>query len=249
MNRDLGTWITLILGGVCGLLALVAGLQALGVGAGVSPLPDEPKALEDDLQQPLQQVEIKLPDFAQYAEIAQRPIFNADRKPRPIEATATAGAEAAPPPVALNITLLGVLVEGDKKVAIFRDNTKSTTLRAKIGMPLPGELASWTLQELEPRRAVFDGGAQQGTAEVKLDVAKAPTGAPPPAPMQSTTQAVPPPVPPPGQPPPQPGQPVQPGQMSPEEAARQAEVQRIIEQRRAQMRAEAEKMSQQQGQQ
>lgn len=246
MKRDLGAWITLVLGGACGLLAALAALQAIGLGGGVAVLPATPLALEDDLKQPLTQAEFNLPPFTQYAEIAQRPIFNSDRKPRPIEATAAAPAGDAPPPVALNITLLGVLLEADKKIAIFRDNTKSTTLRAKVGMPLPGELSGWTLQELEARKAVFDGGPQQGTAEVKLDVTKAPTGAPPPAPMQSTN-AAPPPPPQPGQAIP-PGQPGQPGQVSPEEAARQAEVQRIIEQRRAQMRAEAEKMSQQQGQ-
>ncbi len=249
MKRDLGAWITPILGGICSCLGLIAALQALGVGGGFSVLPATSLALEEDLKQPLTQSEFKLPPFTQYAEIAQRPIFNSDRKPRPIEAIAAVPGGEEPPPVALNITLLGVLLENEKKIAIFRDNSKSTTVRAKVGMPLPGELAGWTLQELEPRKAVFDGGPQQGTAEVKLDVTKAPTGAPPPAPMQAINPGVPP------QPPPQPGQamptaqPGQPGQVSPEEAARQAEVQRIIEQRRAQMRAEAEKMSQQQGQQ
>ena len=139
-----------------------------------------------------------------------------------------------------------VLIEPERQVAILRDNTSSSVIRVRQGMPLPGELAGWTLQELEPRKAVFDGGPQQGTAELKLDMSKAPTAAAPPPP------------PPPGMAPPPgtPGAQVPPGAQAPtaaslpaDEAARQAEVQRIIEQRRAQMRAEAEKMQQQQGKQ
>jgi len=116
-------------------------------------------------------------------------------------------------------------------------------------MPLPGDLSGWVLQELSPRKAVFDGGAQQGSAELKLDMSKTPAEAAVPQPgatpaWAQTGQAQ------------QPGQPgqadpaTQPAQQLPmDELARQQEVQRIIEQRRAQMRAEAEKMSQPQGKQ
>lgn len=244
MKRDLGQWITLVLGGLCGLFAFIALLQTLGVGAGYRLLDDQATTLDEDLTKPMQQVEFKLPDFAEYNEIAARPLFTNDRKPRPIDATATAATGDTPPPKALNATLLGVLIDPDKQVAILRDNESSTVIRVRQGMPLPGELAGWTLQELSPRKAIFDGGAQQGTAELKLDMAKAPTGAP----------AAPPPPPgmaPPGsaQPPPQPGTTMSPQPLPANEAAQQAEVQRIIEQRRAQMRAEAEKMNQQEGKQ
>ena len=257
MKRDLGQWMTLVLGGLCGVFALIAILQSLGVGSGYHLLEDEQIALDADLSQPMQQVEFKLPEFAQYYEIAQRPLFTNDRKPRPIDdkASATAATDA-PPPVPLNATLLGVLIDPDHQVAILRDNASSSVIRVRQGMPLPGDLSGWTLQELAPRKAIFDGGPQQGTAELKLDMSKTPVGAPvpppgmapPPGGAQAQQQ--------PGMPPGQPGQPGQPGGASPQaqslptdEAARQAEVQRIIEQRRAQMRAEAEKMNQQQGKQ
>lgn len=243
MRRDPGQWTTLILGGACGLFALVALLQTFGIGSGYRLLSGEEARLDDDLMQPMQQIEFKLPDFTSYVEIAQRPLFNNDRKPRAIDDTATAVASDAPPPVPLNATLLGVLIEPERQVAILRDNTSSAVIRVRQGMPLPGDLAGWTLQELEPRKAVFDGGPQQGTAELKLDMSKTPVAAaaPPPgmAPPPGTPGAQ---VPPGGQPPTAASLPA-------DEAARQAEVQRIIEQRRAQMRAEAEKMQQQQGKQ
>lgn len=245
MKRELGQWMTLVLGGLCGAFALIAILQSLGVGSGYSLLPDKPAELEPELMQPMQQIEFKLPDFAaQYYEIAQRPLFTNDRKPRPIDDKAGATASTEAPPVPLNATLLGVLIDPEHQVAILRDNASSTVIRVRQGMPLPGDLSGWTLQELAPRKAIFDGGAQQGTAELKLDMSKTPVAA-----------AAPPPPPPGMAPPPQPPVQPQPGalptaqSLPTDEAARQAEVQRIIEQRRAQMRAEAEKMSQQQGKQ
>jgi general secretion pathway protein N len=245
MKRDLGQWATLVLGAMCGVLALLAILQSLGVGSGYHLLEDQEAALDADLIQPMRQVEFKLPAFAQYSEIAQRPLFTNDRKPRPIDDKAgVAVASDAPPPVPLNATLLGVLIDPDHQVAILRDNTSSTVIRVRQGMSLPGDLSGWTLQELAPRKAIFDGGAQQGTAELKLDMSKTPAGAPlpppgmtPPTNPQAQAEAMP------G------GQPASPQPLPTDEAARQAEVQRIIEQRRAQMRAEAEKMNQQQGKQ
>lgn len=246
MKRDAGRLATIVLGVLCALLAVFATLQTFGIGSGYSLGQDSPAPLEPDLTQPMQQLEFRLPDVAQYVEIWQRPLFTVDRKPRPIDPNeGTAVATEGPPPVPLNATLLGVLLDPEHRVAILRDNASSAVIRVRQGMPLPGDLAGWTLQELEARKAIFDGGAQQGTAELKLDMAKTPTGAPMPPPVMAPPVAN---VPgqQPGQPP---GQPQPPGavpqQLPADEAARQAEVQRIIEQRRAQMRAEAEKMSQQ----
>lgn len=249
MKRELGQWMTLVLGALCGVFALIAILQSLGVGSGYRLLADQPTELEPELTQPMQQIEFKLPDLAQYIEIYQRPLFTNDRKPRPIDDKAGAVASTEAPPVPLNATLLGILIDPERQVAILRDNASSTVIRVRQGMPLPGDLSGWTLQELGPRKAIFDGGAQQGTAELKLDMSKTPVAGAPPPPPPGT--------PPPGmaQPPGAPPQPGQPGAMPAaqalptDEAARQAEVQRIIEQRRAQMRAEAEKASQQQGKQ
>lgn len=250
MTRNLGQRTTLVLGSICGVLALIATLQSFGVGSGYRLLADAPAPLDADLTQPMQEVQFKLPDFAQYVEIGERTLFTTDRRPRPIDAgAAVAGATDAPPAVPLNATLLGVLIDPDHQVAILRDNTSSSVIRVRQGMPLPGDLSGWTLQELGPRKAIFDGGAQQGTAELKLDMSKTPAGPPVPPPgmtppANAQAQAAPQPGAQPGQPPP-----VSPQPLPTDEAARQAEVQRIIEQRRAQMRAEAEKMSQQQGKQ
>ena len=242
MKRQPGRLATILLGALCALLAVLATLQSFGIGAGYSLSQESPTALEADLTQPMQQLEFRLPPEAQYIEISQRPLFTNDRKPRPIDPNeGTAVATEGPPPVPLNATLLGVLLDPEHRVAILRDNATSAVIRVRQGMPLPGELAGWTLQELEARKAIFDGGAQQGTAELKLDMAKTPTGAPMPPPVMAPPVA--------NVPGAQPGQPQPPGavpqQLPADEAARQAEVQRIIEQRRAQMRAEAEKMSQQ----
>jgi hypothetical protein len=227
--------LTVVLGGICGVLAFVAVLQAFGVGAGYRLAADAPLPLEEDLLQPLQPVEFRLPDFARYAEIAQRPLFHADRRPKPIDPTSPQPVDAVPPPVPLNATLLAVLVDPDLQMVVLRDNQSSAVHRVRKGMPLPGELAGWTLTELEGRRAVFDGGPQ-GRVELRLDLAKVPSAPP----LQAAPPAM---APPPGTAMQQ--APARSGQLPTDEAARLAEVQRIIAERRAQMRAEAEKLQQQ----
>lgn len=253
MSRELGRDLTYGLGASCAVLAAIALLQFFGIGGGYRLLPDEPAPLEVDLTQPLRQMEFKLPDYGLYAEIGNRTLFTSDRKPRPIEASGGPAVPGdVPPPAALNATLLGIMLADGKRVALLRDNTTSAVSRVAEGNPLPGEMSGWTVKHLEARKAVLDGGPAQGEQELKLDMGKAPSGAPMAPPVQPVATAAP--VPPGGVP-----QPVQPG-MAPnaatqpavaanaQDAQRQAEIQKIIEQRRAQMRAEAERMSAQQKQ-
>jgi hypothetical protein len=139
-------------------------------------------------------------------------------------------------------------------VAIIIDKSNSRALQMRVADPLPGEQGAWRLERISAREVVFDGGPQ-GKAVVKLDPAEgaaaaapappppaapvpmAPGGAPPPAPAAPATAAAP--VAPATTPNVAAGTPV--SSMDP--AAREAEIRRIIEERRAQMRAEAEKQN------
>jgi general secretion pathway protein N len=186
-------------------------------------------------------VQNNLADFTAYNEIEQRPLFNADRRPQAVQVVETAEPAPTIPPVPLNATLAGIVLTPAARVALVRNDATQEVFRVREGMPLPGDLGGWRLKELQPRNAVFDGG-NQGEAELKLD----PAGETPPAPApQPPANAV-------------PGQPAQPGQASPapgqtaeqaaaqqsnDAAAREAEVRRIIEERRRQMREEAERMN------
>lgn len=254
MKIQLERRLTWGLGGLCAFLML-ATLGFRG-GMGVDHI-DEGEALlalEPSLLRPLKQSQHGLPPYESFGEIAKRPLFTSNRQPAP-EGPAT---PAAPPaqPVALNVALSGVVTGRRGDVAIIIDKTNSKTLQMRVADPLPGEQGAWRLERISAREVVFDGGAQ-GKAVVKLDPAEGaaaaapapppptpampmtpPGGAPPPAPAATPTTAAAP-VAPATTPNVAAGTPV--SSMDP--AAREAEIRRIIEERRAQMRAEAEKQN------
>lgn len=233
-------WVGIGLGSLCGLLMLLMLAQRFGLGTGYQTLPEATEPLDMALLKPLKQSRHTLPPPGHYLQIEQRPLFNNDRRPGPLFVAKPT--EPPPPPIVpLNATLTGTIVAQGQRMALVRDNTTSKVEVLKVGMSLPGELMGWKLVSIEPRSAIFDGGANQGRAELKLDVSKT-TGPAPAAPVVATPQPVPqqqpqqanaagvavPPPPPPATP--------------ADQAAREEEVRRIIEERRAQMRAEAAKM-------
>jgi len=227
---------TYVLGGLCGLFLLVALLQIAGIGAGYSlreaPAPEQ---LDSGLQQPLMNVDTSLPSYGEFAEVEQRPLFSADRRPQVIVAAPSGPVTPPPPLVPLNATLAGIVLTPTTRVALIRDDGTQQVSRIREGMPLRGELAGWRLMELSARKAVFDGGSQ-GAAELNLDPADAPPPAPTPAPAAATPGN-------PAVPAANKDNPQQQQQRASDAAAQEAEVRRIIEERRRQMREEAERMN------
>jgi hypothetical protein len=248
--------LTLALGVACGLMMIFLLLQRqLGWGSTYKLLPDQEIERDASLDAPLKESRNPMPTVLSALEINDRALFTPTR---------TAPAKVAPPApvvenkipqVPLNAQLTGVVITPLRKVAILRSNSGGVTYRLREGMPFPGELAGWRVVQINNRSVLFDGG-QSGMSELKLDVSKESptstalpsmpqpqsvpqvTGKSPVAPMEMPRPN------PPGFP--QPPPPQAPGMTSaanPDQAAREAEVQRIIEERRAQMRAEAERMN------
>ena len=247
--------LTAALGISCAVMMLFLLLQRqLGLGSAYSTLPDVATPVELAMEAP--QSEFK-PDMASemtFLEINDRALFTQTRTapPKFVPPPPPPGAEL--PKVPLTAQLTGVVITPTRKVALLRSAGGDQTFRLREGMPFPGELAGWRVTQINARSVVFDGGAAQGQVELKLDVAKGspmssnPNGLPfipqvpgnsPVPPMSDNSKfnssAIAMPVP--GAPPPPPPPP------SADQAAREMEVQRIIEERRAQMRAEAERMS------
>lgn len=252
MRIQLERRLTWGLGGLCAVLMLATlGFRA-GIGVDRIDEGEALLALESALLRPLKQSQHGLPPYESYGEIAKRPLFTSNRQPLPD----TPAGPAAPPatPVALNVALSGVVTGRRGDVAIIIDKSNSRALQMRVADPLPGEQGAWRLERISAREVVFDGGPQ-GKAVVKLDPAEgaaaaapappppaapvpmAPGGAPPPAPAAPAAAAAP--VTPATTPNVAAGTPV--SSMDP--AAREAEIRRIIEERRAQMRAEAEKQN------
>ncbi|GMV28366.1 MAG: hypothetical protein AMXMBFR59_04910 [Rhodanobacteraceae bacterium] len=236
MNARTARLITLSLAGTCGVMALAGVLAWMGAGRGYGWLPEGEAPPVTGVGR-IDTEAVVMPPDSEFAEVRQRPIFNEDRKPTPIvEEIKPVDAPTAP----LNITLTGIVMTPDLKLAMVRDNTKNESVSLRVGMPLPGEQQGWTLAEIRARSVVFRN-PQDETSEVELEVAPGLTVPP-------SARAVPPPPPPGAAPSPPPGGNVPanvPGQPPPDRAA---ELQRRIEERRREMREQAEKLREQQEQ-
>lgn len=239
MNARSAQVITLGLAGICGVMALAGVMAWMGAGRGYSWLAETEAPPVTGVGR-IDTDAVVMPPESDFAEVRQRPIFNDDRKPTPIEPDKPP--EIAPP-VPLNITLTGIVLTPNVRLALVRDNAKNEAVSLRVGMPLPGDQQVWTLSEIRPRSVVFRN-PQDESSEVELEVAPGLTVPPSP-------RAPPPASPPPNQAPPPGANPaVQPpnavpGQPPPDRAA---ELQKRIEERRREMREQAEKLREQQEQ-
>lgn len=217
-----------------------------GLGARYSLHPD---AARDESAVPtvnLIRGEQALGPFDTYAVIAQRPLFNFDRLPLP---SPDAPAAAAPTAAPLNVVLTSVVLMGDARIAIVNDPAANKSQSVRLGEALQGDQAGWKLVELEPRRAVFEGPGGRTAADIRVFDGQ---GGEPPTPLAAA----------PIQESPAEGSAAQGGAMqggqpsvtdpaagvvneSPESRAEQ--IRRRIEERRRQMREEAERANAERG--
>lgn len=230
-------------------VAVLVAVEA-GLGGRWSLHPDAPP---DPSQLPRVQLlsgGSRVGDFQEYASVVERPLFREDRRPAPDPAQAAAPVEQAPP-APLEVTVTSIVLAGDRQLAILSDAKGERRQAVRLGAALEGELAAWRLVELKPRLAVFEGPG--GRREVELRVFDGQGGEPPTpvqAPPAPAAQAQP------------DGQPLDAGEVkqdpsrpqggaviepdSPE--ARAEAIRRRIEERRRQMREEAERARAERGQ-
>ncbi len=235
---------------VVALWALIFAVAALGgLGGRYGVHPDDPSRVPPLPALDLSQARSLLQPVETYADIGERPLFNADRRPLPPDEEPAGDAapdEPPPPPSPLDIAVTSIIMTPQVKLAIVTDNRSGKSQSLKVGDVLDGEQSGWRLTELEPRKAVFAGPG--GSSAVDLRVFDGAGGqAPTPAPVVQAQG---------GEAPHEDGAPVQPAQnvagqgaipaeagkadaMTPE--ARAEMIRRRIEERRRQMREEAER--------
>jgi general secretion pathway protein N len=234
-----GKKIAIGLGATAGVLALLAAGQGMGLGSGYALAPPLEAEAPPAPPPALEREPARMRPWVDYGLVLARPLFNESRAPE-IEETADAGDAPATQPLTLALT--GVILTRDLQIALITDPAKNETERVRVGQPLAGERAGWTLVELKPRAAVFEGA---GLGRTELDLATDVQGATPPAapaPAVASAPAAVPAVAGQPAPPPAPGAAQAPGQPASAE-----EIRRRIEERRRQLREEAQKMLQQQG--
>jgi len=157
---------TTVLAGACGFLLFTALLQYAGVGRGYRWAADDPSSEPPLPGSAIDDKPLKLPPASAFAEVQMHPLFNEDRKPTPIDASE--GEDAAAPQSPLNITLTGIISTSSIKIAMVQDKARNQSIALKVGMPLEGDQASWTLVEVKPRSVVFKSAANEKT-EVELE--------------------------------------------------------------------------------
>ena len=241
-----GQLLTRVLLGGCAVLVLVGGMMLAGLGQGNPPRDVPDRSLDDGRDAAAQLGKFRLPELSEYAEVAARPLFNDDRRPRepdpegPAEDLEGPGEEVAP--VALNVAVKGIIITDDIKLALVQDRNSKAVYRLREGMPMEGDQGAWVLTRIEPRELVFEGGGDE-PARVELKTHKkalksGAAGPPVAASRPGVSEAAANPLTA-GQAPAQAAAESPGAQSDQERAAKAEEIRRRVAERRAQLRAEA----------
>lgn len=213
------------------LLVLVCVYAGLGARYGLHP--DDASRVPELPRLDLSRAQNPLGVLTEYSQVGERPLFNADRRPLP-PPVVPGGEEVAPPAAApLDVTLTSVILSGDMKIAIVQDKKTKKTQSLRVGASMAGEQSSWKLVELGARKAVFEG--PDGRSEVELRVFDG-SGGEPPTPVASaapTPESV-----------PDPNAAVAVAEAQTPESRAEL-IRKRIEERRRQMREEAERANKQ----
>lgn len=236
MTRTQAQQLTRVLGIAVAVLAGVYLLLLAGFGRGVPKVgvgdTDAVAALQ------LSEAQIELPGLDVFDDVVQRPLFADDRRPQPkeVDAEPEEALVEAPPSSPLNVALTGIIHTPRAKVVLVRDNMTGRSLNLTENMPLPGDQGGWQVKSIEPRRVVFKDSGSDSETVLELAIGAASSSPAVPSPAQPRTAA----AQRPGGAPPQPDANAPDANPEDEVARRAAEIRRRIEERRAQLRREAE---------
>ena len=228
MNVATARLATNVLAGICGALMLLVITQYAGWGRGYRWATETAADADRSGAAAIDSKPVKLPPASAFADIEAHPLFNEDRKPTPADAVEGADGVSAPSP--LNVALTGVILDDAHhvRIAMLQDKTRNQAIALKVGMPLEGDQSSWTLVEVKPRLVVFKSAANE-TTEVELETAVVPNAGARPANAAKPSN-------------PRQGAPRMPNNPSDKDANGSADLARRIEERRKQMREDAERL-------
>lgn len=158
---------TLLLGAFALWSLLVAIVVYSGLGARYSLHPDDASRVPELPQLDLSRAQTPLGALDEYAQVGERPLFNADRRPIPLP-EAAGDADQPAPAAPLDVVLTSVILSGDVKIAIFLDKKSNKSTSVRLGGSLEGEQAGWKLIELGARKAVFEGPTGRSDVEMRV---------------------------------------------------------------------------------
>ena len=149
----LGAALTLVCGTLAAIIAsqLDASLSATP-GEGINPTAASTEETAPELPS------YSLPPLSDFAALSERPLFSRTRRP-------TLEDEAAPVPVAqggLEVVLTGVIIAGEKRVALIVPKNAAKPVRLAEGERFQG----WTLSEVETEGVIFRQGTRAQILEL-----------------------------------------------------------------------------------
>jgi hypothetical protein len=150
-----------ILSGGAALVALACGYAVFAPQSAYS-VPTVPARVIPDL--PAAPAPFLAPPESAFAIVAEKPLFDQQRKkyvPPPV-------ADKAAPPPPPNLSLVGVIIDSDKRLAMVKSSEGALASSVAVG----AQIAGWQVAEIEPDRIVLKAGTAQ--EEVRLDANKAP---------------------------------------------------------------------------
>lgn len=106
------------------------------------------------------------PPAATFVVIADRPLFDPHRK-QYLPPAKPEGNKAAPPPPP-NLSLVGVIIDSDRRLAMVKSSDAMLAMSVSIG----AEIGGWQVASIEPDRIVLTSGTTQD--EIRLESNKAP---------------------------------------------------------------------------
>ncbi|HVK51754.1 MAG TPA: hypothetical protein VM469_08475 [Pseudoxanthomonas sp.] len=153
------TWLLFALAGWALLFALLA---IFGLGGHIAPLPDDPsKVARLPVLRPASPERLGV--LGQYGEVTARPPFYDSRRPQPFFISGEGEAQAP----SFDFVLTSVLITPAFRMAIVQPTQGGEGVRIR-----QGEAASaapqWTLVDLQPRSAVFEGPEGRRTLELRV---------------------------------------------------------------------------------
>lgn len=147
------------------LLAIAAGLGAiawwLGQGTGVAPDDIAGASPQKDPPIPvLSMAKREIPALVDLAQTVERPLFSRTRLPPPVETAPTPGPEPTPvataPKAPITLELSAVILEPDRRLALFRQAAQDASLRAVEGQTVDG----WLLKEVRADSVLLERDGQ-----------------------------------------------------------------------------------------
>lgn len=245
LQRNLLT--TLLAAGVACLVLAGAALALLMGRPDVASIEPRGSTEAGDVKADVPETGLK--EFSAYSAIVERPVFFSDRQLPVVEAPGdteemVVEEEEVEEINDLEAAIAGIVITPDMKLAMVSDKQAGKTFVLREGMSLEGDQAAWKLETIEPRLVSFvsvDG--RQTDLELKVNTsglevpasARRPTGEEQSPEQPETEEAA--------------QQPEDQRQASEEARARAEEIRRRVAERRAQLRAEAERRARQRQQQ